>query len=775
MQQNNLTSKPGQISVKLICSEFDNRNPSRAWFSCQCANDNRLESVFKSIDPEFRKYNQKLKMQMFDFRVYDNFVNSMLASDFVCLQELPKFLVKGIPLYLETLPSNFSELNLCPKVMETLLPFQVDGVKFATTRRRALIADEMGCGKTIQAIAVIQHYRDLLPALILAPPNLLSQWEREILEYSSDLFCKSDICVLRKATDAVRGRITLVPYSILDKLMYNEKLTSYRFDIVIADESHNLKNKESKRTSCALPLLHRAKIAVCLSGTPALNRPVELYTQLNGLLPQIFNNYDDFTKRYCGAKKSVFHGGLDVKGSSNEGELKTILEGMVMIRRLKVDVVQNLPDKKREVRYVKPDMKYLPEIQEKQKQSKVVEQAMKDSRLDHSALMQLESDKRVLLTAQYSLTGQSKIKSAIEELRYLIDELKVENSKAIEKDDLERAIVESRKDASLEDDFSCLDEDYNDTYLCDEFELQENRYDANADVDKYKDMDMDMGEGVGGVEREGVREVQKRVPGEGTVNKSFVISLLDEDDGIMMADTDHATHSANEKDDLVDSDSELPEECSRVFKRLTKKSARSATSEHKSNNRSLQTQSNSFGCNAWSDDDDVFFREVRSTRQSPSQSRNRKPKKTSPSVLQSARTSLESGDEKFDEKKLKINKGKEDSTNQSICNAWGKILDGDLYLKAKKSNNSQQVKSKKHDRDKYRDNSTISRTEFRGLSKKILVFAHHKTVLDALEDCIRQMDVGYVRIDGSVATGARNNMIATFQEDDEVGGVVKNK
>ena len=64
-------------------------------------------------------------------------------------------------------------------------------------------------------------------------------------------------------------------------------LTPDQFGMVIADESHCLKNNDAKVTQAALPFLKAATICICLTGTPATNRPVELYTQLSGILPQV--------------------------------------------------------------------------------------------------------------------------------------------------------------------------------------------------------------------------------------------------------------------------------------------------------------------------------------------------------------------------------------------------------------------------------------------------------------------------------------------------------
>ena len=212
-----------------------------------------------------------------------------------------------------------------------------------------------------------------------------------------------------------------MPYSLLDRFV-NTFSEERRFGIVIADESHNLKSKDAKRTCLALPLLKNAKVALCLTGTPAVNRPVELYTQLHGLLPEVFRDYEGFTNRYCDPKKPKFGPKMDVSGSSNEAELKNILEGMVMIRRLKSEVISNLPTKSREVRRVRPDPEYLPQLTALQDEMKGNKAAIYSSSKSSETNAFLNNQSRLLLTKLCGITGMSKISKVVMELELLIEE-----------------------------------------------------------------------------------------------------------------------------------------------------------------------------------------------------------------------------------------------------------------------------------------------------------------------------------------------------------------
>jgi SWI/SNF-related matrix-associated actin-dependent regulator 1 of chromatin subfamily A len=118
-----------------------------------------------------------------------------------------------------------------------------------------------------------------------------------------------------------------------------------RFGMVIVDESHYLKDSSTQRCKLLTPILHGAPHCVLLSGTPATNRPVDLFPQLHILSPAAFPSFFPFAERFCGAKRNRF-GGWDFSGSTNQAELRGLL-APIMIRRLKVDVLSQLPAKRR--------------------------------------------------------------------------------------------------------------------------------------------------------------------------------------------------------------------------------------------------------------------------------------------------------------------------------------------------------------------------------------------------------------------------------------------
>lgn len=139
---------------------------------------------------------------------------------------------------------------------------------------------------------------------------------------------------------------------------------SGRFKISIADEAYYLKNSEAKRTENILPILQGSKRCILLAGTPALARPKEIYNLLYIIRPDIFTNFKDFGQRYCAPKPNPWSRGMDYTGAANLKELHYILTNSVMIRRLKKDVLSELPTKIRQKVQIDTDNEYIVLIQQ---------------------------------------------------------------------------------------------------------------------------------------------------------------------------------------------------------------------------------------------------------------------------------------------------------------------------------------------------------------------------------------------------------------------------
>ncbi|KAM9710026.1 SWI/SNF-related matrix-associated actin-dependent regulator of chromatin subfamily A-like protein 1 [Menidia menidia] len=236
--------------------------------------------------------------------------------------------------------------SIDPALTSSLMPFQREGVNFAVSKQgRLLLADDMGLGKTVQAICIAAYYRDEWPLLVVAPSSVRFTWAEAFRRWLPSLTPDS-VNVVVKAKDNLRsGLVNIISYDLLSRI--DKQHTGNPFKVLIMDESHFMKNMKTARCKAALPLLKAAKRVILLSGTPAMSRPSELYTQILAVRPTLFPRFHEFGLRYCAGRESTW--GWDYTGSSNLGELKLLLEESLMLRRLKSEVLSQLPAKQRKV------------------------------------------------------------------------------------------------------------------------------------------------------------------------------------------------------------------------------------------------------------------------------------------------------------------------------------------------------------------------------------------------------------------------------------------
>lgn len=234
--------------------------------------------------------------------------------------------------------STASEADLeVPGLALDLYPFQKAGVAYAVKNERVFIADEMGLGKTVQAIATIQKL-NAYPAIIVCPATLKFNWEKEWNTWLPE----KEVAVWNGKGDP--AEVVIINYDILPKRL--EDLSSINAQAIVFDESHYIKNKKAKRTVASKILAKKIKYRLLLTGTPIVNRPIELVSQLDimGRLNE-FGGFWKFAERYCNAHYTRF--GLDLSGAMNLDELNERLRGKCFIRREKKEVMKELPDKRK--------------------------------------------------------------------------------------------------------------------------------------------------------------------------------------------------------------------------------------------------------------------------------------------------------------------------------------------------------------------------------------------------------------------------------------------
>lgn len=207
----------------------------------------------------------------------------------------------------------------------------------------SLLALDMGLGKSIIALSMIQELDK--KALVICPASLKYNWLAEIEKFWPEK--KPYICSGQKPPRTVFTKfdIFICNYEILQ--YWWKYFVSCGVKILVADESHFLKEKSAKRTKAALALSNTCEHRILLTGTPIENKPIELWSQLAVINKNYFPSWLLFAKRFNGAIKNNY--GWQMTRATNTKELNKFLTEKCMIRLKKEDVLKELPPIVRQV------------------------------------------------------------------------------------------------------------------------------------------------------------------------------------------------------------------------------------------------------------------------------------------------------------------------------------------------------------------------------------------------------------------------------------------
>ena len=255
--------------------------------------------------------------------------------------------------------------------VDGVFPYQARGVQEIIMRLHqyscALLADEQGLGKTIQIAKVIEDINKIekdKKFLIICPASLKLNWVKELKEWCKGL--PNECCwrfgepvyyfpygekiqVITSSKDWIdkNARIVIVNYDLLTKEHIQSQLLKGKFYLCVCDEAHYLKNAKAARTKAAAKIMKAINYNIALTGTPILNKPLELYSLLKCIkATDILKPYDTFRPfafRYCNAYDGMW--GFDASGHSNLEELNFRLRSTIMVRREKKEVLSQLPEK----------------------------------------------------------------------------------------------------------------------------------------------------------------------------------------------------------------------------------------------------------------------------------------------------------------------------------------------------------------------------------------------------------------------------------------------
>ncbi|HTU78470.1 MAG TPA: DEAD/DEAH box helicase [Solirubrobacteraceae bacterium] len=280
-----------------------------------------------------------------------------------------------------------------------LKPFQRAGVSYLLACRRAFLADEQGLGKTIEALAALEA-AGAYPAVVVCPASLKLNWRRELERW---LPARS-VRVLsgnRAQTGPACADVTVLNYEIVAARLPELRAPAPR--ALVLDESHYCKNAAAKRTqavqrlSAAVP---RDGLVLALSGTPVTNRPAELISQL-----RILGRLHDF-----GSGASF---GARFSGGDAHLRLHWHLRARCFVRRLKADVLPQLPAKTRAVVPVELDNEAEYRLAERDLVAWLRSQPLDLRELDARVAAALRAERLVRCNALKLLAARGKLHAAL--------------------------------------------------------------------------------------------------------------------------------------------------------------------------------------------------------------------------------------------------------------------------------------------------------------------------------------------------------------------------
>ena len=290
----------------------------------------KLQRIFKEEDGD------KIKVSFFDMPIVQDMIDEKaFENDFM-----------GNKDFFEGINKLSIENAEYPKLNATLRDYQKYGYKWlkylTDNSLGACLADDMGLGKTLQAIALLSkvHEEKKKKSMVIMPKSLIYNWENEIKRFSPKLKVGIYYGINRDFSSLKKVDIILTTYGTIRNDI--ENLLEQKFDLLVLDESQNIKNINSQTTKAVLLL--NAKKRVALSGTPIENNLLELYSLFRFLNPEMFGSVQRFTNSYI----------LPIQKYSDTSTIEELKKKIYpfLLRRVKKEVLEDLPDKIEKLVYV---------------------------------------------------------------------------------------------------------------------------------------------------------------------------------------------------------------------------------------------------------------------------------------------------------------------------------------------------------------------------------------------------------------------------------------
>jgi SWI/SNF-related matrix-associated actin-dependent regulator 1 of chromatin subfamily A len=224
------------------------------------------------------------------------------------------------------------------------LEHQKEAVQKLVENKKFILADDMGLGKTTSTI-IASLESGSKKVLIICPATLKINWKREIENYSD-----KSIYIAESKNFSTEADYVIINYDIIKnfhdpKKKDDSQVLAAKFDLVIIDEAHYIKNATAQRTKLINDIIKNTERIWLLTGTPMTSRPIDYFNLLSIIDSPVAKNWMAYAIRYCSGYQFNVGGRKvwNVTGASNLEELRDRTLGLTL-RRLKENVL-DLPDK----------------------------------------------------------------------------------------------------------------------------------------------------------------------------------------------------------------------------------------------------------------------------------------------------------------------------------------------------------------------------------------------------------------------------------------------
>lgn len=240
------------------------------------------------------------------------------------------------------------KISIPPTLTATLRDYQVDGYEWlcrlSAWGAGACLADDMGLGKSVQSIAIMLQRAELGATLIVAPASVVPNWRREIERFAPSLQChllheqgeqRAELIAKAGAYDVI-----ITTYGLMSRM--DEKMLQKEWNIILLDEAHNIKNRDTKCSKMTMSLQGQFRLA--LTGTPIQNHLGEIWNLFQFTNPGLLGSFEQFKEKFILPIEKD-------KDRVRQQQLKRMIQPF-LLRRTKSEVLEELPTKTEIIHHV---------------------------------------------------------------------------------------------------------------------------------------------------------------------------------------------------------------------------------------------------------------------------------------------------------------------------------------------------------------------------------------------------------------------------------------